>query len=191
VKLHPLFFSFVLLCTLALSACSPKESAPTAVRQAVSLEAVAAQGKGFTVGSMMSANTVYVLFDTQCPHCGHLWAAAAPLQAKVKFVWIPVGMIGATSVAQGAALLTAVNPAALMTEHEDSLLAGKGGIAASASINPELKQAIQKNTELLNSFGAEAVPFIVAKNLKTGQVVSRDGAMSTATLVEFLGLDLP
>jgi hypothetical protein len=35
------------------------------------------------------------------------------------------------------------------------------------------------------------VPFVVAKNLKTGQTVSRDGAMSTPVLAEFLGLDLP
>ena len=192
MKLHHLFFSSVLLAALAGSGCSPKtsENATTAVKQAVSLEAVAAQGKGFTVGAMMSTNTVYVLFDSQCSHCGHLWAASQPLQARVKFVWIPVGMINATSATQGAALLAAANPGALMTEHEESLLAGKGGISASASISPELQQAIKKNTELLNSFGAESVPFIVAKNLKTGQTVSRDGAMSTAALAEFLGLDL-
>ena len=192
MKLQHLYIASALLSALAVTGCSQKESAPAAVaRQAVSLEAVSAQGKGFTVGSMMSANTVYVLFDTQCPHCGHLWTASQSLQNKVKFVWIPVGMIGATSVSQGAALLTSANPATLMTEHEDSLLAGKGGISASASISAELQLAIKKNTELLNSLGAEEVPFIVAKNLKTGQVVSRGGAMTTAALAEFLGLDQP
>ena len=155
------------------------------------MEVAAAQGKGFTVGAMMSANTVYVFFDPQCPHCGHLWNASLPLQKKVKFVWIPVGWINATSTTQGAALLTAADPAALMTEHETSLLAGKGGIPASSSIAPDIEKAIKGNTQLLNSFGAESVPFIVARNAKTGQTVTRDGSMLTPALAEFLGVEAP
>ena len=193
MKLHRLFFSSLLLIALALSGCSPQESSSSAaaVKREVSLAAVSAQAKGFAVGALMSTNIVYVFFDAQCPHCGHLWEASAPLHRKVKFVWIPVGLINATSTAQGAALLTAANPGALMTEHEASLLAGKGGISASSSIAPEVAQAIKNNTQMLNSFGAESVPFVVAKNLKTGQTVSQEGALSTAALAEFLGVDAP
>jgi thiol:disulfide interchange protein DsbG len=192
LKLYYLFFSTLLLA-LGISGCSPQDSAKTAAasKREVSLPTIAAEAKGFTVGALMSSNTVYVFFDTQCPHCGHLWNASAPLQRKIKFVWIPIGMINATSKAQGAALLTAANPAALMTEHETSLLAGQGGMAASSSIAPEIEQAIKNNTQLLNSFGAESVPFIVAKNMKSGQTVSREGAMSTIELAEFLGVDAP
>lgn len=193
MKLYSLFFSSLLLLALGISGCSPKDSATTAAasKREVSLPAIAAEAKGFAVGALMSTNTVYVFFDSQCPHCGHLWAASAPLQQKVKFVWIPIGMINATSKAQGAALLTAANPTALMTEHEASLLAGQGGISASSSITPEVEQSIKNNTQLLNSFGAESVPFVVAKNMKSGQTVSREGAMSTAALAEFLGVDAP
>ena len=193
MKLHRLLFPSLLVLGQLLAACSPQDSPQSAAtaRREVSLATAAAEAKGFAVGSLMSANTVYVFFDSQCPHCGHLWQASEALHAKARFVWIPVGMINATSAAQGAALLTAVNPGALMAEHEASLLAGKGGIAASSSAPAEIEQAIKKNTRLLNSFGAEAVPFVVAKNLKTGQTVSRDGAMSTAALADFLGLDLP
>ena len=193
MKLHRLFFSSLLLIALALSGCSPQESSSSAaaVKREVSLAAVSAQAKGFSVGALMSTNIVYVFFDAQCPHCGRLWEASAPLHRKVKFVWIPVGLINATSTAQGAALLTAANPGALMTEHEASLLAGKGGISASSSIAPEVAQAIKNNTQMLNSFGAESVPFVVAKNLKTGQTVSQEGALSTAALAEFLGVDAP
>ena len=178
---------------LALGACSKPDSAAPAVaaKQAVSYEAVASQAKGFTVGAMMSSNVVYVFFDTQCPHCGHLWESSVPLHKKIKFVWIPIGMINATSTAQGAAILTAANPGALMTEHEASLLAGKGGISASSSISDDVAQSIKKNTQLLNSFGAESVPFLVAKNAKTGLTVSQDGALSTAALADFLGIDQP
>ena len=191
--LHRLLSPFLLTLGLLMSACSPQDagnsSAPA--KREISVATVAAQAKGFAVGSLMSTNTVYVFFDTQCPHCGHLWEASRGLQGKVKFVWIPVGMINAISSAQAAALLTAVDPGALMGEHEASLLAGKGGISGSSSVPADIEKAIKSNTQLLNSFGAEAVPFVVAKNLKTGQTVSRDGAMSTPVLAEFLGLDLP
>lgn len=193
MKLYRLFFSSLLLSALVLSGCSPQESSSStaAVKREVSLEVVAAQAKGFAVGALMSTNIVYVFFDAQCPHCGRLWEASAPLQQKVKFVWIPIGLINATSAAQGAALLTAANPGALMTEHEVSLLAGKGGISATSSIAPEVAQAIKNNTQLFNSFGAESVPFVVAKNVKTGQTVRQEGALSTAALAEFLGMDAP
>ncbi len=192
MKFHRSTFSFLLLMALLVCGCSPQESASSAapVKREVSLATVSAQAKGFTVGALMSTNTVYVFFDPQCPHCGHLWEASAALQQKLKFVWIPVNLINATSLAQGAALMTAANPSVLMTEHEASLLAGKGGISASSSIAPEIEKAIKSNTQMLNSFGAESVPFIVAKNQKTGQTVSREGALSTAALAEFLGLEL-
>ncbi|MBE2261480.1 MAG: thioredoxin fold domain-containing protein [Burkholderiaceae bacterium] len=185
------------MLSAALVGCNSKESAtaisaPKAApaKQAPSLEA-AAQARGFTAGAMMAANPVYVFFDPQCPHCGHLWNASLPLQKSVKFIWIPVALINASSLAQGGALLAAVNPADAMTEHETSLLAGKGGISASSSLSPELEQAIKKNTEIMTSFGAEGVPFVVAKNLRTGQVISRDGSMSTAALADLLGVSQP
>jgi thiol:disulfide interchange protein DsbG len=172
-----------------LTGCSPQDSneQTSTTKPAQPYEAVATQGTGFTVGAMMSANTVYVMFDPQCPHCGHLWEAAVPLHNKVKFVWMPVAFINAKSGPQGAALLTAANPAALMAEHEKSILAGGGGISAIGGAPVETERAIKKNTQLFNSMGAESVPFILAKNVRTGQVVTHTGAFETAALAEFLG----
>ena len=84
---------------VGLAGCSQQDapaaaSAAKASSPAQSYDAVATTTKGFTVGAMMSANTVYVMFDPQCPHCGHLWQAAQPLLKKVKFVWVPVSFIG-------------------------------------------------------------------------------------------------
>lgn len=179
-----------------LAACSREETSggqaatpaepPIAAAQA--FDAVAQAAQGFTVGAMMSGHTVYVLFDPQCPHCGHLWEAAQPLQAKAKFVWAPVALLGAKSLPQGAALLQAAHPAEAMAAHEASLLAGQGGTAASASVPAALEAAIQANTRLLNRLGAEAVPFIVARNAASGQVVSHAGSMDTPALAAFLGL---
>ena len=180
---------------LSLAGCSkqdsPHKTATPAATPAQPYEAVAAQGKGFTVGAMMAANTVYVLFDPQCPHCGHLWNASIPLHGKVKFVWIPVTLMNAKSGPQGATLLAAADPAALMTEHEKSLLAGTGGISASANVTPELEQALKNNTALFNSLKVESVPYILAKNQRTGDVVTHNGALDTAALGNFLGLNQP
>jgi len=191
MTLNRYFFTSIALIALLLGGCSrpdePAEAKPA--KTEVSIQTVATQAKGFTVGALMSANTVYVFFDPQCPHCGHLWQASTPLHKKVKFVWIPVAWINASSLSQGAALLTAANPLALMTEHEASLLAGTGGISASSGASSDIEQAIKANTKLLNGFGAESVPFLVAKNARTGQTISHDGAMSTADLAELIGID--
>jgi thiol:disulfide interchange protein DsbG len=193
------------LLILALAGCSKQESAqpfatPASAVKSTSaqaalptqpFDAVAAQGKGFTVGAMMSAQTVYVMFDPQCPHCGHLWEASLPLQKKIKFVWVPVAFMGPKSTPQGAALLSAANPAEAMTEHEKSILAGTGGMAAPSSVSPEMEATIKSNTALFNQLKVDSVPYVLAKNMKTGQMVTNTGAMTTPALAEFLGVDTP
>ena len=186
--------ALTLIIGAGLAACS-KQDGPTApataaaVAPAQSYDVLAKDGKGFTAGAMMSAQTAYVLFDPQCPHCGALWNASLPLQKKVKFVWIPVSLMNPKSTLQGAALLTAANPIELMTTHESSLLAGNGGMVADTNPSPETQAALKSNTLLFNSLGATSVPYIVAKNARTGAVVTNSGALQTAALAAFLGVD--
>lgn len=182
---------FASALALGLQACSPQEEKPVAgsVKPADAYDLLAKDGKGFVAGLVMSNNTVYVMFDPQCPHCGHLWEQSQPLQKKVKFVWMPVSFINAKSAPQGAALLTAANPVEAMNTHEASILAGTGGTSASSSIPDDIAAAIKKNTDMFNAMGVESVPYIVAKNATTGQVVTNAGAMETAALAQFLGLN--
>lgn len=191
-------FALALLATPAvwLAACSKEDAAggkaatpaEAPLDTAQAYDALAKEAKGFTVGAMMSAHTVYVLFDPQCPHCSHLWESSLPLQNKVKFVWAPVAIIGPKSLPQGAALMQASNPVEAMTAHEKSLLAGQGGMSASASVPAEIEAAVKANTALLNRLGADSVPFIVAKSAASGQVVTRAGSMETPALAAFIGL---
>ena len=184
----------ILALGAGLAGCSKQDtpatqSALAAIAPAQSYDAVAKDGKGFTAGALMSAQTAYVLFDAQCPHCGALWNASLPLQKKVKFVWIPVSLMNPKSTLQGAALLTAANPVELMTAHETSLLAGTGGMIADANPSAEAQAAIKSNTQLFNSLGATSVPYVVAKNARTGAVVTNSGALQTPALAAFLGVD--
>jgi thiol:disulfide interchange protein DsbG len=182
-------------CLLSLSACSKNDAPASAGVPAVvginaqSLDTVATTGKGFTVGALMSAQTVYVLFDPQCPHCGHLWQASLPLHTQVKFVWVPIAFNPGKSLAQAAALLSATNPTEAMTAHEQSLLGGTGGMAASSSVSSELEAVIKRNTGLLTMMGVESVPFLIAKHRGSGQVVSHNGALDTAALAALLGVN--
>ena len=184
----------LLALSLAVNGCSKSDTdaaASTAPKRTASVEIVSAEAKGFTVGAMMAAHTAYVFFDPQCPHCSRLWEASIPLQKKAKFMWIPVSLINASSATQGAALLSATDPGQSMTEHEKSMLAGQGGISASSSVKPEIEQAIKNNTRLFNNLGIEGVPFVVARNARTGQTVTRGGAMTTAALADLVGIDAP
>ena len=182
--------------TLVLAGCDKTPDTATAAAAGkaagtpVTVEAVAAGAKGFVVGSQMSARTVYVFFDTQCPHCGALWEAAKPLKSQAKFIWIPVGILNASSTSQGATLLAAADPAASMDAHEKSMLARTGGMSAASNIDAQ-KDQVAKNTALLTSFGFASIPTIVGTNAKTGALVTQEGAMPTAALANLLGLQAP
>jgi thiol:disulfide interchange protein DsbG len=190
------FLSAILISACLLAGCneapgsageSGKGSAGTGATRAVSTAAIAAEATGFTVGQAMAARTVYVFFDPQCPHCSELWRNAKPLNNKVKFVWIPVGLMNATSSAQGASLLAAADPVAAMDEHEASMSAKRGGIGAGNATEAH-KNAIKKNTALLNQFGFTSIPTIVSSHAQTGAVVTNQGSMTTAALSGLLGL---
>jgi len=158
--------------------------------QPVSLEAIEQKSKGFNVGSTMATRVVYVFFDPQCPHCATLWEAVKPLKSQARFVWIPVGLIGDKSVAQGAGILSAPDPVTKMEENEASVRAQQGGISA-MGVEEAQKEAIKANTALFTSFGFTGVPTIVARHAQTGGVVTIDGAVAPATLQQKLGWSVP
>ncbi|MGQ0709021.1 MAG: DsbC family protein [Rhodoferax sp.] len=186
-------FSLGLIAAAAtLAACSKTETAAPAASAALSdadkFDKISKGGKGFTVGALMSAHTVYVLFDPQCPHCGRLWQTSQPLLGKVKFVWIPVAIMGDKSTAQGATILSAPNPAEAMAQHEESLLARQGGISAMGTLPADVEAAIKANTAVFNEIGQESVPYLTTKNASSGVVVSNSGAMETEALARWVGL---
>lgn len=179
--------------TLLLTACqdTPAPDAKAkAGTTAVSTAVVAAEAKGFSVGSTLSTRTVYVFFDAQCPHCNALWVAAKPLKAQAKFVWIPVGILNASSTAQGATLLAAKDPAAAMDEHEASMQAKGGGISAGSDIAAQ-KEVVAKNTALLTRLGFGSIPTIIGTHAQSGALVTQEGSMPTAALAALLGLQVP
>lgn len=183
----------VLASTLWLAGCGKSEDTAASAKAAatpVSIATVQSEARGFSVGSAMSARTVYVFFDAQCPHCAALWESAKPLKSQARFVWIPVRILNPTSEAQGASLLAAADPVAAMDEHEASMKANRGGIAAGPGTDAQ-RPAVTSNTALMNRFGFASIPTIVANHAQTGALVTHEGAMPTAELAKFLGLQAP
>ena len=196
-------FLIALAATAALlSACSREAAAPAAATpaasaaaagqqpQGVSIETIQQETKGFTVGSTMSARTVYVFFDAQCPHCSALWYSAKPLKSQAKFVWIPVRLLNDNSESQGAAILAAKDPVAAMDDHEASMMDKKGGIKAEGDVAAQRAQ-IKKNTELFTKYAFGAVPTLVSKNAQTNAVITQEGSLATPQLAAFLGVPAP
>jgi len=189
-----LFATLALALSFALVGCKDQPAGSAAsgnaakpTPQAVSIAAIEATAQGFSVGVPMSARPVYVFFDAQCPHCTALWETAKPLKSKTRFVWIPVGILNAASVSQGATILASAQPEAAMDAHEASMRAKAGGISAAGNIDAQ-KAAIEKNTQLLSSFGFGSIPTIVTTHAQTGALITQEGSMSTEALASFLGL---
>jgi len=149
---------------------------------------LAQKGHGFSTGPVMARNTVYVFFDTTCPHCAHLWQQSEPLRNQLKIVWMPLGLLRPQSGPQGATIMSAADPIAAMTQNETSVLARGGGITASQSLPDGVLDKVKENTELFNQIGADSVPLIVFKNAKSGQYGKHAGAVDTATLAAMAGL---
>ncbi|MDO9359221.1 MAG: DsbC family protein [Polaromonas sp.] len=178
---------------LLLTGCKDSPGTAASVQAGstpVSTAVIAAEAKGFTVGSAMSSRTVYVFFDAQCPHCTALWEAAKPLKSQARFVWIPVGLLNASSTAQGATILAAKDPVAAMDEHEASMTAKRGGISAGSGTDAQ-KEAVASNTALLTRLGFGSIPTIVGTHAETGALVKQEGSVPTAALASLLGLKVP
>lgn len=187
--------SFLLTVPAALMLVACGESTSTSAggaagmpkEQPVSVEAVKKYAKGFDVGQAMSQRQLFVFFDPKCPHCALLWRETRAMHNMARFTWIPVTLLRGSGAAQGAHFLSAKDPVAAMDEHANDVLAGRMGVSASSDVPAELEAAIKQNTQLLESFQATGVPFLVAKNVKTGAVFSRSGGMPANALVEQLG----
>ena len=182
---------------LALAGCDrtppapspPPTASPTASEKAAAIyDTVAARAAGFATGNMAARRVVYVLFDTQCPHCGRLWRESKPLLGQIKMVWAPVRLLGDLSATQGAAILAAKDPVAEMEANERSLDAKPGGIVPPPDLPADALARVAANTKLMHELGVASVPFVAYKHPVSGDQLSFEGALTTADLKKTFGL---
>jgi thiol:disulfide interchange protein DsbG len=151
-------------------------------------ETVAAKAAGFQVGNMMAAHTVYVFFDSQCPHCAALWRDSKPLLGQTRMIWVPVRLLADISAQQGAMILSASDPVAEMDRNEQNRDAGGKGLQPMGELPKDVMDKVRANTDLWVSIGGGAVPYLVFKNPVTGASSAYEGGMDTDGLKKLLGL---
>ena len=193
-KRRLLISTIAFAAALGVTACSDTKnnSAVDLTNPSRAIPNILSNVSGFKVGNDLASNVVVIFFDSQCPHCKHLWENIQPLvkENKLKFVWVPVGMLSRASYTQGAAILSDKDPVAKMIEHEKSFnpQAQQMGITAT-DISAEMQKAIEKNTatarQLMNGEN-QGVPLIVGRSVKTGEVWVKSGAISAEELVSRL-----
>lgn len=196
--------ALALVSALILSACnspSTESAAPAAAAAQAStgepvtkisaevFEKVKA-AKGFQTGTLGAMPTAYVMFDPQCPHCGALWSAAKPLQAKISVKWIPVALLKPASETQSALLIGGADPVALMNAHEAAIVAG-GTDTLVGTPDDKSTAAARDNTALMvRTVGSTSIPTIVYLDPATKQPQYLAGSMPTERLASLLGVQL-
>lgn len=179
-----------------LSACKSEDKSPAAattwrdggIKDAVNAFAqVEGVGKGISVGDSSAPRTAYVFFDPRCHHCAKLWSAAGPIvkEGKVRFVWLPVGLVSKESLVVSAAIYESKNQIAAMEENERSVEEKTGGLKLSALPSEQAMDVVKNNGRIAEMIGLEEVPIMLIKDSK-GRPILTAGSMDTAVLRSFL-----
>ncbi|MEF9996994.1 MAG: thioredoxin fold domain-containing protein [Burkholderiaceae bacterium] len=153
-------------------------------------EQFAEKGKGFDMKPGIDGRPVaYVAFDAQCPYCVQLWEAAKPLADKVKFVWLPVAILNTNSEPQGAAILSAPDPAAMMERHEAAFKNPHRGLVTEDMVIPlAAREDVWSNSRIFRRTGGRSVPWGVFKNAK-GELRLIPDALKTEDLKKILDVN--
>ncbi|MHB8666085.1 MAG: thiol:disulfide interchange protein DsbG [Burkholderiales bacterium] len=137
-------------------------------------------------GSKSAARIVYVFTDPNCPYCNKFWNDARPwvTAGKVQLRHVIVAILTDTSAGKAAALLTAKDPQAALTEHE--LHYASGGVKPLAQIPAATRAQLDANQDLMEQLGASATPAIFYRDAG-GTLQKRLGAPAADALSEILG----
>lgn len=151
----------------------------------------AEKGKGFDMKPGIEGRpvTVYIAFDPQCPACEQLWQASKPLADKVRFVWLPVAVLNPHSEPQGAAIISAPDPVAMMERHEAAFRNVHRGLVTEGMAIPfTAREDVWSNSRIFRRTGGRSVPWGVFKNAK-GEFGVIPDALKTEQLRQLLGVN--
>lgn len=137
-------------------------------------------------GGKNAPRVVYTFTDPNCPYCNKFWNDARPWikAGKVQLRHVMVGILGPTSPGKAAALLTAKDPQAAMTQHEQQR--ASGGVKPLGSVSKAVQEQLDANQGLMQQLGSSATPTIFYKDAG-GKLQKVQGAPSAEKLIAILG----
>lgn len=146
-------------------------------------------GKGFDMRRGASgALAVYIAFDPQCPDGIQLWRALQPIADQARFVWLPVAVLNPRSEPQGAAILSAPDPLAMMERHLASFETASRGIEVEGLAVPmAAREQVWANSRIFRRTGGRSVPYGVFRGTQ-GEYRVIPEPLATDELRRILGL---
>jgi thiol:disulfide interchange protein DsbG len=166
---------------LAGDTASPGVEVPDRAWKALEASAWIADGRAD------APRVVYAFTDPNCPYCNRFWHDARPWvdAGKVQVRHVLVGILGPTSAAKAAALLSARDPAAALLQHERER--GKsGGVKPADAIDPAVQKKLDANYALMQGLGSSATPTILFRDA-AGKIREVRGAPRGEALAAVLG----
>jgi len=134
-------------------------------------------------------SVLYVFFDPNCPYCHYTWMALQAYEkVGLQVQWVPVAVLGPTSMPKALAIMAATDKTAAFRKMEESGGMGKPAPAGfGAGTHPELTAAVRKNGELMEKFGIGGTPGIVWQE-KGGKVRMISGMPRLSDIPAIVGL---
>ena len=141
-------------------------------------------------GTLVKPKSVlYVFFDANCPYCHFTWQALQPYEnVGLQVKWIPVAVLGESSLPKAVALMTAKDRKTAFHAMQEGFVPGKRTPAPSAvPASPAITEAIQRNGALMEKFGISGTPGIVWKD-NSGKIQVKGGMPRLSELPLMTGL---
>ena len=137
-------------------------------------------------GSNNASRVIYTFTDPNCPYCNKFWNDARPWvkSGKVQLRHVIVAILTDTSAGKAAALLSAKDPQAALSQHEQQH--ASGGVKPLSQISAKVRAQLDANQTLMQPLGASATPTIMYKDA-SGNLQKIQGAPSAEMLTTILG----
>lgn len=137
-------------------------------------------------GKNTAPRVVYTFTDPNCPYCSKFWKDARPWveAGKVQLRHVMVAILGPTSPGKAAAILTATDPQAALTRHEQQH--SSGGAKPLNQVPEKILAQLDANQKLMQQLGSSATPTIFYKDAD-GKLQQIQGAPQAEMLGKILG----
>jgi len=137
-------------------------------------------------GSKNAPRVIYTFTDPNCPYCNKFWNDARPWvnAGKVQLRHVIVAILMDTSAGKAAALLSAKDPQAALTQHEQQH--AKGGVKPLSQVSEKIRTQLDANQKLMQQLGSSATPTILYKD-SSGNLQKMQGAPSAEMLDKIMG----